>query len=478
MDHWHSTNIIRNPAVAGKFYSGKKEHLEKELINLFGMAQGPEENSLLLRALISPHAGYIYSGEIAASAFNQIPSKNSYKRVFILASSHQMFFKGASVYTRGNYKTPLGEVKVDTRLAKKLVTENPILNDKVEPHEFEHSLEVQLPFLQYKLGRNFLIVPIILGTQLPEDCREIAEALKPYFIEENLFVISTDFSHYPEHHDAVKIDTITANAIVSNKSGELLKTLKSNKEKQIKNLATSLCGWTSVLTLMYLTENNPFQYKKIAYQNSGDVPIYGDSERVVGYHAIGVYSKNEEVFEFTDYEQHYLLEVARYTLEKHLKVKNKTDVLEIPDNGIMGQNLGAFVSLYVNRELRGCIGNIFGHEPLVDVVKRMAVAASKDRRFMNITANELHDLNIEISVLSPLKQIYSLDEIELGKHGIFIEKGNNSGTFLPQVANKMNWTVEEFVGHCSKDKAGLGWDGWKYASMYTYEAFVFSEEKT
>ena len=165
-------------------------------------------------------------------------------------------------------------------------------------------------------------------------------------------------------------------------------------------------------------------------------------------------------------------------LKSILKVKSKTDVLEIPDSKIMGQNLGAFVSLYVNNELRGCIGNIFGHGPLADVVKRMAVAAAKDRRFMNITANELHDLNIEISVLSPLKQIYSLDEIVLGKHGILIEKGNNSGTFLPQVANKMNWNVEEFVGHCSKDKAGLGWDGWKNASIYTYEAFVFSEERT
>ena len=317
MAHWRSTNITRNPAVAGKFYSAKKEHLEKELINLFGMS--PEGNSILLRALISPHAGYIYSGEIAASAFNQILQKANYKRVFILASSHQMFFNGASVYTHGNYKTPLGEVKVDTSLAKKLVAENPILNEKIEPHQFEHSLEVQLPFLQYKLGKNLCIVPIILGTQIPDDCRKIAEALKQYFTEENLFVISTDFSHYPEHHDAVKIDTITSNAIVSNRSDELLETLKRNKDKQIKNLATSLCGWTSVLTLMYLTENNPFEYKKIAYQNSGDVPIYGDNERVVGYHAIGVYSKNIEGFELTGYEQNYLLEVARYALEKHIK---------------------------------------------------------------------------------------------------------------------------------------------------------------
>lgn len=475
MGKWPSTNITRDPYVAGKFYSVNKEKLRKELIDLFGTAKSPEESNLSLRALIAPHAGYIFSGEVAASSFNQILENASYKRVFVIASSHQMFFNGASVYTQGDYKTPLGVVKVDRNLGKKLVRENDVFSDNIEPHNFEHSLEVQLPFLQHKLGNDFLLVPIILGTQFPDDCKQIAHVLTPYFNDENLFIVSTDFSHYPEYRDAVQIDTITSNAILSNNTEELLSSLKKNKKKNIDNLATSLCGWTSVLTLMYLTLGNSFNYKKIAYQNSGDIPIYGDRKRVVGYHAIAIYAKEDSYFDLSANERHYLLEVARHSLENQLNIKNNTGVIKIPDDGKMSQHLGAFVSLYVNNELRGCIGNVFGQEPLIEIIKRMAVAASRDRRFMNISHEDMDVLNIEISVLSPLKQVYSIDEVVLGKHGIYIEKGHFSGTFLPQVANKMNWTIEEFLGHCSRDKAGLEWDGWKDASVYIYEAEVFSE---
>jgi AmmeMemoRadiSam system protein A len=132
------------------------------------------------------------------------------------------------------------------------------------------------------------------------------------------------------------------------------------------------------------------------------------------------------------------------------------------------------VSLHKNGRLRGCIGHFGEDVPLYEIVEEMARAAAfEDPRFLNVTREELDELEIEISVLTPMRRIYSLDEFELHRHGIYIRKGYHGGTYLPQVADEVNWTKEEFVSHCSQDKAGLGWDGWKEADLYVYEAIVF-----
>ncbi|WP_372950485.1 AmmeMemoRadiSam system protein B [Mariniphaga sp.] len=462
----------REPFVAGKFYPGTKGSLKKELSELFSAAKKTEKPQKPPQALISPHAGYVFSGKVAASAFNQIPENTTYKRVFVLASSHQFLFGGVAVFISGNYKTPLGKIKVDTELARELIESDEIFRDYNEAHEHEHSLEVQLPFLQYKLKNKFLLVPVILGTNNPADAEKIAKALAPYFTPENLFVISTDFSHYPEYNDAIKNDFKTAEAICSNNPKKLLKVLDENKRKKISHLATSLCGWTSVLTLLYLTQNKNLEYIKIDYQNSGDAEMYGDKDRVVGYWAIAVYDKGKPFF-VSEEEQKELLDKARNSIIHFLETGKRSSPEPPATSGILKQCAGVFVSVYVKNELRGCIGNFAKDETLNDLVQRMATSAACDYRFENLQKDELDNLEIEISVLAPLKKIKSVDEIELGKHGIYIKKGLNSGTFLPQVAQKTGWTLEEFLGHCARDKAGLGWDGWKTAELFTYEAEVF-----
>jgi len=390
----------------------------------------------------------------------------------VLASSHQVTFGGAAVFNTGNYETPLGELKVDTELASELIKSDEIFREYNEAHEYEHSLEVQLPFLQYQLKNNFLLVPIVLGTNNPADAEKIAKALAPYFTPENLFVISTDFSHYPEYNDAIENDLETAEAICTNTPRKLLQVIEENKKKRIDNLVTSLCGWTSVLTLLYLTQNKKLEYKKIDYSNSGDSAPYGDKSWVVGYWALAVYPK-DMAFQVSEEEQKELLEKARNSILNFLKT-GKRDKPEPPrTNGIINSKAGVFVSIYVNGELRGCIGNFAQEEILNDMIQRMAVSAACDHRFENLHADELPDTELEISVLSPLQKIESTAEIELGRHGIYIKKGDNSGTFLPQVAKKTGWNLEEFLGHCARDKAGLGWDGWKEAELYIYEAFVF-----
>ena len=314
MKSWHSQKKRnKKAAFAGKFYPVSKQELNFELNNLFNNARKISYTKYQLQALISPHAGYVFSGEVAASAFNQIPENANYKRVFIIASSHQFYFKGASVYNLGNYETPLGEIMVDINLANHLIDSSDLFQEKTDAHEFEHSLEVQLPFLQHKLKNNFLLIPIILGTENTKECKELAQILQPWFTTENLFVISTDFSHYPEYNDANKVDYITADAICRNKTKKLLNILKENKKIKIKNLATSLCGWTSVLTLLYLTEGENVLYEKIEYKNSGDSKIYGEKNRVVGYWAIGVFNKNEKYL-ITETDKKKLLEKARFSI--------------------------------------------------------------------------------------------------------------------------------------------------------------------
>ncbi|MCK9399984.1 MAG: AmmeMemoRadiSam system protein B [Bacteroidales bacterium] len=473
--------VDRKPAVAGQFYASSPNTLKSDLSKLFAKAL-PKQSGVVL-ALIAPHAGYVFSGEVAATSFNQLDPDKKYNNIFILASSHRMSFEGASIYNKGDYITPLGKVKVNLDVANQLLNDYPVFNSKAEAHISEHSLEVQLPFLQYRLKQDFQIIPIILGTQSPSTSKKIAEALKPFLNEKNLFVISSDFSHYPSYEDACLVDKITATAITMNSPDILLKTLEDNDGKGIDNLATSLCGWTSVLSLLYMTEGRQdLTYKAIEYQNSGDSKIYGDTDRVVGYYSIVVEkkssSKDDKGFSLDDQEKEKLLDIARQTMEEYVSNGKIPVIDEKTLSPILRQPFGAFVTLRKDGDLRGCIGRFEAVEPLYKVVQQMAISAStQDSRFPEVTPAEFDKIDIEISVLTPLRKINSIDEFQLGKHGIYMKKGFSTGTFLPQVAQETGWTTEEFLGHCARDKARIGWDGWKDAELYVYEAYVFGEKE-
>jgi hypothetical protein len=472
--------IDRQPAVAGSFYPARQEELDATLKQLFTNAI-PSKNIQNIIAIISPHAGYVFSGEVAASAINQIDTTKEYENIFVLGSSHYIAFEGASIYSQGNFITPLGTVKVNTELADQLIKNSSIFSNRTDAHAREHSLEVQLPFLQYRLKKDFKIVPIILGTQSPQTCKRIAEALRPYLNTKNLFVISTDFSHYPSYADAKNIDKATVDAILTNSPENLIRSMANYEQKGFSNLATCLCGWTSVLTLLYMTESNTdVTYTHVQYKNSGDTE-YGEKNRVVGYNAIAVSLKEKKgrsEFNLTDKDKKDLLAIARNTVERYVKNNTKPEIDEKNLSSILKTNCGAFVTLKKYGNLRGCIGRFDASESLYKVVQEMAIASStQDYRFPPVESNEIPQLEIEISVLTPMRRISSIDEIELGKHGIYIRKGSRSGTFLPQVAIETGWTKEEFLGHCAQDKAGIGWNGWKDAELYVYEALVFGEKK-
>jgi len=284
--------LDRPMAAAGRFYPFDPNDLYSTLEDLFSHARPKTGGSV--RAVVSPHAGYEFSGIVAASGFNQLDPAAEYENIFIIGSSHYIFFRGASVCHQQYYQSPLGKVKVNTGLAEKLVKENSIFCFNPEADRYEHCLEVQIPFLQFHLKKSFSVVPVVLGIQSAADCKNIAEALKPYFNRKNLFIFSTDFSHYPSYNDAVKVDEITCEAIVSNAAGNLLKVIEENARAKFSNLDTSLCGWTSVITMLYLTGEHPeIRLTPVHYMNSGD-SVYADKRKVVGYWSI--VAKEEALF--------------------------------------------------------------------------------------------------------------------------------------------------------------------------------------
>ncbi len=468
--------VNRKTCVAGQFYSAGKKELNSDLSRFFSGAGKVEVANL--NAIISPHAGYVFSGGVAASAFSQVDPEKKYEYVFVLAPSHRMSFDGASIYWQGNYETPLGEIAVARDLGYRLWQKHKVFQFGSESHIQEHSLEVQLPFLQFWLKKDFLLVPIVIGTQNAATCKKIAEILKPYFNANNLFVISSDFSHYPSYEDACHVDSESAQQILLNDPEKLLGYIRHSEDEKFNGLATRMCGLGPVLTLLYMTDKNKdLEYKLLAYKNSGDSE-YGDHARVVGYNAIGVFSKVEEYgFYISGEEKEMLLKIARQTLVNALNPSNKEVFVPEKLTEKLNEPLGAFVSLYKKGDLRGCIGRFNPEMPLYKVVQEMAVAAAtQDHRFNSVEFAELADIRIEISVLTPMRKISDINEIEMGKHGIYIKRGYSGGTFLPQVADKTGWTREEFLGHCARDKAGIGWDGWKNAEIFTYEAIVFKEE--
>ena len=488
--------VVRPATQANRFYTGDARELSEEVDSFLALHRNDAKYNNVA-AVIVPHAGYYFSGNVAASAYMAIDAKKQYKRIFLLGPSHHEWLDGASVNTEADYyATPLGNVKVDHETAVFLTNTNRTNNtnnkntdgmDSVfryrpEAHDREHCLEVQLPFLQRMFKEVPPIVPIVISTNDYDKLKRMSEVLKPYFTDENLFVISSDFSHYPSYEDAYEVDAKTGKAVESGDVEEFIATINANARSGKRNLHTSACGEFAIITLMLMLDDQ-YEVKHLMYQNSGDIDNH-DHSRVVGYHSFAILRKDSNSsgltrtntdFSLSAEDKKMLKDIALQSIVDSLNGKS-VSVCESPlqKYPMLNKKCGAFVSLHKHGHLRGCIGHFGEDYPLHEIVAEMARAAAfEDPRFVPVTRDELNDLDIEISVLTPMRRIQSLDEFELHRHGIYIKKGYRSGTFLPQVADEVNWTKEEFVGHCSQDKAGLGWDGWRDAELYVYEAIVF-----
>ena len=470
------TQKTRKPAVAGSFYPASA----KEIKSMLGGWLHPSENDALTppRAVIVPHAGYVFSGEVAASAYNRIPSGHQYKRVFLLGPSHRAGFAGASVDTVYSFaETPLGKVPIDISLGKKLISEGKgaFTFWSEAAHDGEHCLEVQLPFLQMVFGDVPPIVPIVIGTERLSVIQNIAKALEPYFNEDNLFIISSDFSHYPSYEDARSSDLYLAETITTGGLEEFLKALRQIDKQDFPGQGTAACGACAIAVLLEMMDaqgRDSFSAEHVMYRNSGD-SIYGDKDRVVGYNSI-VFTSSDHLFHFTQEEKEKMIATARSSIYSYLGLKYDGD--DSPVGVLKEKGYGVFVTLNLNGNLRGCIGRFTSSSSLHSTIREMArSAAFDDPRFPALSKKEAPQIEIEVSVLSPLKRIQSIDEFKLGRDGIYMIKGYNHGTFLPQVAKETGWNTEEFLGHCARDKAGIGYYGWKDAELYTYQTEVVKE---
>lgn len=480
---------VRKAAVAGGFYPGNKADLEKLVDALLAQA-GPPAIKEPLRAIMVPHAGYVFSGPIAAYAYKELEGRDV-RTVVLIGNSHRHNFAGIALYAKGAFETPLGLVSVDEAFAAKLLAADPAIQDRPEIHEDDHVLEVLLPFLQRVL-KDFQIVPVLFGGDTSELARKFADTLSPLVNDKVLIVASADMSHYPPYAEAVTSDRKILAAIESGKTEALDATLRLLKGEGVPQAETFLCSPSGVRVAMLLAQNagdaGPVLLK---YANSGDSPA-GDKSRVVGYGALAFVAKknapaapnapknetSEEENVFSPKEQEELLGIARATVESYVRT-GKAPAFA-PASAALKQPLGTFVTLKKNGQLRGCIGRFDASGPLYKTVQQMAVsAATQDPRFTPVRAGELPQMEYEISVLSPLRKVPNADAIVLGKHGVTISKGFHYGVFLPQVATETGWSKEEFLSELCSQKAGLPRDCWEdpKTTLQIFTANVFSEKK-
>jgi MEMO1 family protein len=462
---------VKEPNVAGAFYPSDPLGLAAQVDGFLDKAD-PQPFEGEMFALISPHAGYEFSGAVAGFGYKLIKDK-PYKTVVVLAPSHQYAFRGVSVYPDGAFRTPLGVIPVDSDFSRKLSGRDQEIS--FEPRAFlkEHSLEVQLPFLQRAL-KDFKIVAVILGDCEFSTCQRLAELLREAISgrQDVLVVASTDMYHGYDYQEAVNFDLPTLSAIKDMDPEKLYNGLKTNNFQ--------LCGGFGVVTALMLA--NDLGYKEIKVLKYTDsAQVTGNKTKgnwTVGYSSVAIGRGKKEVGMLKKDQRKKLLEIARNSIESYLKHGKKLELNE--SDPLLSQEMGSFVTLHEAGQLRGCIGNMVGTQPLYLTVRDMAIeAATGDPRFSSVKLSELKNIEIEISVLSPLEKVDSAEKIELGKHGVIVKRGFNSGVFLPQVATETGWTKEEFLSHLCSQKAGLSPNAWKDKSteMYIFTAEVFSEKE-
>jgi len=452
---------IRPEAVAGLFYPGQPEALRDVVANQLREAAGASVAGRI-RGLVSPHAGYVYSGIVAAAGYRQVDP--SFKTVILLGPSHRFPLRGPSIPRVKAYRTPLGDVP----LAPLAVTlqGSSLFESAPQAHMREHSLEVQLPFLQLTL-KDFRIVPILTNNGDP---KALAATLAPYIGEDTLVVASSDLSHYHPYEKAVSLDRLFTAAVPALAFSDVTR--------------CEACGKQAVLTLMHIAKIKGWEGQLIDYKNSGDTA--GSKDQVVGYASIAFVDRKEASNRMNETlppkDRRALLKLARSAIEAKLVKGAK---LERPDplSAALTEVCGCFVTLHKHGRLRGCIGSIEPVSPLVECVESNAKSAAfGDPRFPPLSRDELSDVDIEVSVLSVPQRIDFKDGEDLKRqleplvHGVILSRGFNRSTFLPQVWKQLP-DKERFLGHLCQ-KGGMPQEAWQdpETKVQVYQAEVFGEE--
>jgi hypothetical protein len=477
---------VRAPAVAGQFYPADPGTLRRAVDTLVSRARKPAASEVV--AVVSPHAGYPFSGQIAADALVHLKGRDPEVVVVLGANHASPMGRGFAVHPGRAFRTPLGEVAIDQELAARLVKTGPNVAMNASPHDGEHSIEVQLPFIQV-LAPRARIVPVVVGTRDPADTERFGRALAAALEGRRAVIVaSSDLSHYPSAGDALGTDRRTLEAVAGFDAAALVAREHEVESSPRGGLVTVACGLGPVLVATSAARALGASRSTIAsYANSGDTAV-GDADRVVGYGAV-VFHRDQPTSTPaafsgappapagppTSAEKEALLRLARGTFTQFLESQTLPLPRDVPA-GLHGRHQGAFVTLKERGHLRGCIGRIIHDGPLPQLVSMVAFeAAFRDPRFPPLSSEETDRVEVEISLLTSPRPIAAPRDIVVGRDGVVLRKSGRSAVFLPQVATEQGWTRDQMLDELCL-KAGLPGRCWSdHAELSTFQAEGFGE---
>jgi AmmeMemoRadiSam system protein B/AmmeMemoRadiSam system protein A len=507
-----SFDPVRHAQYAGTWYEGNSDKLKAQLDGFLSAANhdmpaphavAPKE----LLAIISPHAGYSFSGKTAAYGYEAARTA-AVKRVFVLGPSHHVALHGVALPTAQVFETPLGNLSVDNSVISEL-KDYPLFSFEPDVHKVEHSLEMQLPFVRESFG-DVKIVPLIVGALKDEsEIRLVAEILKGFIGKGDLIIVSSDFTHYGPRYGYTpfpsysheKIEALDKEAFQHLSTADLQGFINFHARTE-----DTICGLYPCAVLCAMLPEDA-RGDLLKYATSQDV-LADDKENSVSYLAISFKGTSwpehpsqrlpaEQVINLSAEDRQTLLVIARRALETWVKEKRVLDPRAEKDlkiSAAIAKCFGAFVTLYkttgeeprhdmprlhleqTQRELRGCIGNIWPVKPLYQTVVDNAIASSsKDFRFDAVRPDELSQIEIEISVLTPPRRAKSADEIVIGTDGVILAKSGHQAVFLPQVATEFGWDRDETLRQLCV-KAGLKENDWQEGAKFDLFQSISIEE--
>ncbi len=475
---------VRPYLNTGPWYPANPASL-RQMLDGFLNALPPPEAGIRVRGIIAPHAGFEYSGRCAAGAYRRLSLAQGIRRVILMGVAHRSAFYGACVDDYGAWSTPLGTVAVDTGICRELAKKKLFKSDR-DAMRFEHSLENQVPFLQEVLpGADYKLVPILFGALKKSDFAPLAASIAPYIDEHTLVVASSDLTHYGEGYSYTPFHSDLAANLAKLDMGFIEAVRRLDFDRYFayhEKTGITACGFVPIGVMIRLFEKRKLRSTLADYYKSGD--LTGDYSTSVSYASL-LFTADDgaanDPIGLERGEQKMLLELARSTLQSYLKDSREPGLEEnaFSAHPGLGQKLGVFVTLRKNNDLRGCIGSLIGVEPLYRGVMANAVhAAVDDPRFPPLTFGELKAVEIEISVMTPLRPLADYRDIRLGTDGVIIRDGAAQAVFLPQVAKETGWTLDEFLGNLCL-KAGLERDAYRRSPAMRFQVFqaqVFSEK--
>lgn len=503
---------VRSAQFAGMFYPADPDTLRARVEGYLDQAEPQVPSNLRKRrpaVLVVPHAGYPYSGLTAAHAYGLLKDTKKPARIVLLGPSHRVRMgKRISVPPCTACRTPLGDVPIDVAARDRLAKTDICISEALV-HNREHSLEVQLPFLQVLWEEPPPVLPIVVGQVSEQDWSAVAKAVRSVVDEGTLVVVSSDFTHHGPRYGFTPFAGASSEKLMQKiremdmgAVDRMTQCDASGFGQYVQDTGATICGADPIAVMLKLfCPGKGLEGHLLHYTTSAKVT--GDDDNSVSYVAWAAWADTEKAEKeprtakteeqvhnsrsegsanpagtddsFSKGEKRALLNVARRAIEESVTHDGSLEVAPEDYPEALRRERGVFVTLKKDGKLRGCMGYIAAVKPLVRAVADMAVrAACKDPRFQPVKQDDIPELSIQISVLSPFREVNDPEAIEVGKHGLMIVKGRRSGLLLPQVATEQGWDRQEFLEYTCR-KAGLPPDAWEEAKLFSFTAKVFGE---